>query len=237
MGELYAIRKRRSRCSTTCSSTRRRGSAEELGMAFAEAERIAFINGTGTGSNQPLGIPSGPASGRNDGRNAARSACCSTSRPPTRPALRQRRPPLRRSTSCSRRFSRCAQAIGADAIFGRCTRRHLSLLAQTKDTIGRPIMVPSRRSLGQPPTFFGYPAMEMEHMPLMGAGSLPDHVRATSRRGFLIVDRIGIRVLQDPFSNKPYHWVLHDQAARAAQVVNTRMRQAHEVLGFVARGG
>jgi HK97 family phage major capsid protein len=78
----------------------------------------------------------------------------------------------------------------------------LSTLAQVKDTIGRPIMVPSQ-VVGQPPTIIGYPAIECERMPLMGANAFPNAF-GNFMRGYIIVDRIGIRVRRDPFSNKPY---------------------------------
>jgi hypothetical protein len=37
-----------------------------------------------------------------------------------------------------------------------------------------------------------------------GGGGEGRNFLSTSSRGYLIVDRIGVRVLQDPFSNKPY---------------------------------
>jgi HK97 family phage major capsid protein len=49
----------------------------------------------------------------------------------------------------------------------------------------------------------GYPVTEAEDMPDIAEDS---HSIAFGdfRRGYLIVDRIGVRVLRDPYSAKPY---------------------------------
>lgn len=50
---------------------------------------------------------------------------------------------------------------------------------------------------------YGRPVVEAEDMPNIGAGSL-SIAFGDFRRGYLIVDRAGIRTLRDPFTNKPY---------------------------------
>jgi len=50
---------------------------------------------------------------------------------------------------------------------------------------------------------YGRPVVEAEDMPNLGAGSL-SIAFGDFRRGYLIVDRMGIRTLRDPFTNKPY---------------------------------
>jgi HK97 family phage major capsid protein len=49
----------------------------------------------------------------------------------------------------------------------------------------------------------GHPVAESEDMP-----NIADNATAIAfgdfRRGYLIVDRVGIRVLRDPYSSKPY---------------------------------
>lgn len=52
-------------------------------------------------------------------------------------------------------------------------------------------------------TVFGRPVVEAEDMPNLGASSL-SIAYGDFRRAYLIVDRIGIRVLRDPFTAKPY---------------------------------
>ena len=49
----------------------------------------------------------------------------------------------------------------------------------------------------------GYPVTEMPGMPDVAANAMPIAF-GDFRRGYLIIDRTGIRVLRDPFTNKPY---------------------------------
>lgn len=56
---------------------------------------------------------------------------------------------------------------------------------------------------GQPTTLLGYPVVEMEDMPDVAADALPVAF-GNFKRGYKITDRIGIRVLRDPYTNKPY---------------------------------
>lgn len=64
--------------------------------------------------------------------------------------------------------------------------------------------------LFQPPTApgemgraFGYPIATDDFMPTVAAGTFPIAF-GDFRRAYLIVDRVGVRVLRDPFSSKPY---------------------------------
>jgi len=54
-----------------------------------------------------------------------------------------------------------------------------------------------------PPSLLGYPVVECEDMPNVGANSL-SIAFGNFRRGYTIVDRIGVRFLLDPFTNKPF---------------------------------
>ncbi|MFP7572291.1 phage major capsid protein [Marivita sp. S2033] len=56
---------------------------------------------------------------------------------------------------------------------------------------------------GQPATLLGYPITDDDNMPDIGAGAFPVAF-GDFRRGYLIVDRFGVRVLRDPYTNKPY---------------------------------
>lgn len=66
------------------------------------------------------------------------------------------------------------------------------------DYIWQPAASPSAR-----PTLMGFPVVEVEQMPDIAAGA---HAIAFGdfRRGYLVVDRTGVRVLRDPFTAKPY---------------------------------
>jgi HK97 family phage major capsid protein len=56
---------------------------------------------------------------------------------------------------------------------------------------------------GQPTSLLGYRVVEMEDLPDVAADALPIAF-GNFQRGYKITDRIGIRVLRDPFTNKPY---------------------------------
>jgi len=56
----------------------------------------------------------------------------------------------------------------------------------------------------QPPTILGYPIVEAEDMDDLGTGTNLPIAFGNFRDAYTIVDRVGIRVLRDPYSNKPY---------------------------------
>jgi HK97 family phage major capsid protein len=58
-------------------------------------------------------------------------------------------------------------------------------------------------SLGQTATFMNFPIVESEDMPNIAANSL-SVAFGDFRRAYLVVDRVGIRILRDPYSAKPY---------------------------------
>jgi HK97 family phage major capsid protein len=58
-------------------------------------------------------------------------------------------------------------------------------------------------SAGQPATLLGYPVREAEDMPDIASNSY-SIAFGDFARGYLIVDRVGVRVLRDPYSAKPY---------------------------------
>lgn len=71
-----------------------------------------------------------------------------------------------------------------------------------KDGQGNYIWQPSFVA-GQPATLAGYPVTEMAGMPDVAAAAKA-MLFGDFKRGYLIVDRTGVRVLRDPFTNKPY---------------------------------
>lgn len=56
---------------------------------------------------------------------------------------------------------------------------------------------------GQPSTLAGYPVVEVPGMPNMTTG-LVSMLFGDMEKTYLVIDRIGIRILRDPFTNKPY---------------------------------
>jgi HK97 family phage major capsid protein len=57
---------------------------------------------------------------------------------------------------------------------------------------------------GQPATILGYPVTDDDNMPDAATGGNFPIAFGDFQRGYLIVDRMGVRVLRDPYSNKPY---------------------------------
>lgn len=56
---------------------------------------------------------------------------------------------------------------------------------------------------GQPATLMNFPVAEAEEMPDIAADTMAIAC-GDFRRGYLVVDRVGVRVLRDPYSAKPY---------------------------------
>jgi len=56
---------------------------------------------------------------------------------------------------------------------------------------------------GQPATLAGYPVEENEDMEALGTSNVPVAL-GDWKRGYTIVDKMGTRVLRDPYTNKPY---------------------------------
>ncbi|MBS0472348.1 MAG: phage major capsid protein [Proteobacteria bacterium] len=81
-------------------------------------------------------------------------------------------------------------------------RKTESVIRKFKDTTGNYIWSPGVAA-GQPPTLLGYPVAEAEDMPDIDSDSY-SIAFGDFARGYLIVDRIGIRTLRDPYSAKPY---------------------------------
>ena len=81
-------------------------------------------------------------------------------------------------------------------------RRTVSAVRKFKDADGAYIWSPATRP-GETASLLGYPVTEIETMPDIAANS---HSIAFGdfQRGYLIVDRAGVRVLRDPYSAKPY---------------------------------
>lgn len=78
----------------------------------------------------------------------------------------------------------------------------LATVRKWKDQEGNYIWQPAMQA-GQPSLLNGYAVVENEDMPAIGSGTVPIAF-GNWKRAYTIVDRIGIRTLRDPFTNKPY---------------------------------
>ena len=81
-------------------------------------------------------------------------------------------------------------------------RTTLGAIRKLKDGQGNYLWQPSYQA-GQPATLSGHQIRELPGLPDIAANSTPV-LFGDFKRGYLIVDRIGIRVLRDPFTNKPF---------------------------------
>ncbi|PZX19812.1 HK97 family phage major capsid protein [Palleronia aestuarii] len=89
----------------------------------------------------------------------------------------------------------------ADARFVM-NRASIFRIRKMKDGQGNFLWQPSFQ-IGQPQTVLGYPITEMAAMPGMVAGAFPIAF-GNFQRGYIVIDRTGVRVMRDPYTNKPY---------------------------------
>ena len=165
--------------------------AEEVQIVFAEQEGAAFVNGDGT--NKPTGflaattVADGSWVWGKLGYIASGAAGAFASSNPSDALLDLAYAPK--------------QGYRAN---GRwvMNRKTESAVRKFKDSTGNYIWQPGA-SAGQPATLFGYPVTEVEDMPDIAANSY-SIAFGDFARGYLVVDRVGIRVLRDPYSAKPY---------------------------------
>ncbi|MCW5682976.1 MAG: phage major capsid protein [Pseudolabrys sp.] len=81
-------------------------------------------------------------------------------------------------------------------------RKTQSAIRKFKDTAGGYLWQPPAQASGRA-TLMTFPVYEAEDMPDIASGSL-SIAFGDFRRGYLVVDRQGVRVLRDPYSAKPY---------------------------------
>jgi HK97 family phage major capsid protein len=84
-------------------------------------------------------------------------------------------------------------------VFNRATQ---AVIRKMKDGDGNYLWQPAAKA-GDASTLMGFPVAESEDMPNIAADSY-SVAFGDFRRGYLIVDRAGIRILRDPYSSKPY---------------------------------
>lgn len=165
--------------------------ADEVQGEFAAQETDAFVNGDGV--NRPRGFLSytktaeAVRSGNEIGFIATGAAAGFAATNPADTLLDLIYAPK--------------QAFRANGRFVM-NRKTLSAVRKFKDADGNYLWQPALAA-GAPSTLFGYPVTEAEDMPDIGAGAFPIAF-GDFNRGYLIVDRQGVRILRDPYSAKPY---------------------------------
>ncbi|MBN9450615.1 MAG: phage major capsid protein [Bosea sp.] len=81
-------------------------------------------------------------------------------------------------------------------------RKTQGTVRKFKDSTGNYLWQPPA-SAGAPATLLGFPLVEAEDMPNI-ANNAVSIAFGDFRRGYLVVDRAGVRILRDPYSAKPY---------------------------------
>lgn len=165
--------------------------AEEVRVAFAQQEGTAFV--TGNGTNKPKGflayttVANASWSWGNLGHILTGADGAFPASDPADKLI-----DLIYALKAGYRAN-------AHFVMNRATQ---SVIRKMKDGDDNYLWQPSGAP-GEASTLMGYPVAESEDMPTMAADSL-SLAFGDFRRGYLIVDRVGIRVLRDPYSAKPY---------------------------------
>jgi HK97 family phage major capsid protein len=166
--------------------------ADEVNVTFAEQESDAFINGNGV--NKPHGILQAPTVANASwtwgklGFVVSGASGAFVAAPNGGDCLIDLVYSLKAGFRSGARFM--------------MNRTTMSEVRKLKDTDGAYLWQPGITA-GQPSTILGFPTIEAEEMP----DTDPDAFAIAFgdfRRGYLIVDRIGVRVLRDAFTQKPY---------------------------------
>ena len=165
--------------------------AEEVRAAFAEQEGTAFVSGDGV--NKPKGFLTYPTVANASwswGNIGTIATGASAAFPGSDPG----------DLLIDVVYAvKSGYRANAHFVMNRATQ---SQVRKMKDGDGTYLWQPASDP-GQAPTLLGFPVAEAEDMPDIGADSL-SIAFGDFRRGYLIVDRVGIRVLRDPYSAKPY---------------------------------
>jgi HK97 family phage major capsid protein len=165
--------------------------ADEVRIAFAEQENAAFVSGDG--SNKPKGFLSyttiAEASWAWD-KIGYLATGVSGDFPASDPA--DKLIDLVYTLKSGYRAN-------AHWVLNRSTQAEIRKI---KDGDGNYIWRPGDQA-GEKPSLMGFPIAETEDMPDIAANSFA-LAFGDFGRGYLVVDRVGIRILRDPFSAKPY---------------------------------
>jgi HK97 family phage major capsid protein len=165
--------------------------AEEVETAFAEQEGAAFVTGDGAGKPKGfLAVDTVADASWQWGKLGTLATGANGAFPATDPA----------DVLISLIYAlKSGYRQNAAFVMNRKTQ---SAVRKLKDGNGQYLWAPPA-SAGQPSTLLGFPVVEAEDMPDIALDA-PAIAFGDFRRGYLVVDRTGVRVLRDPYSAKPY---------------------------------
>lgn len=164
--------------------------ADEVETVFASQESAAFVHGDGV--TQPQGFLKSPQSGESQWRWGTLET---------------------RSTGTEGGLGDHASDGLVDLIYAlkagyrqnahwMMNRRTQAEIRKLKDAQGHYLWAPPTTP-GSTASLMNFPLVESEDMPDMTPNATPIAF-GDFRRGYLIVDRMGLRILRDPYSAKPY---------------------------------
>lgn len=167
--------------------------SQDISESFAVLEGKAFLSGTGT--NQPVGLLTAKTSAEADSARAFGTVQhiatgVADNFPAKDPA----------DILIDLIYSmKAGYRTGAQFMVNSMT---LATMRKWKDGQGNYIWQPAIQN-GQPGSIFGYGYVTNEDMPSAGAGAIPV-VFGNFQQAYIIFDRVGIRSLRDPYTNKPF---------------------------------
>lgn len=196
--------------------------ADEVALEFAQAEGIAFINGDGV--KRPRGILT--------------ETIVADSTSLTFPQVGYKATGANGAFITKATGNQPADVL-LDVVYALkaayrangvwlMNRRTAAVVRKLKDAYDNYIWQPGAQA-GQPGTLFAYPVADMEDMPDIANNSY-SIAFGDWKRAYTIVDRIGTRVLRDPFTNTPF--VIFKTTKRVGGKV--QMPEAYKVLKFSA---
>lgn len=189
MGEIYANPSATQQILDDSEIDLEQWLAGEVNTEFAKQEGLAFVSGDG--SKKPAGVLTYVTGGANAAAhplgdiklvNSAAAAAI------TADGIMDLIYALPSAFTGNARFTMNRTTQGA--------------VRKLKDGQGNYLWQPSYVA-GQPATLGGYPITEMPDMPNVAANAVPI-LFGDFKQGYQIIDRMGIRILRDPFTNKPY---------------------------------
>ena len=191
VGELYAFPQYTQNFLADTWYNVEQGFARDLAISFADKEEAAFVSGDG--SNKPNGILS-----------ALREAKDDTQR--TWNKLQQINTESATGITLNSLYAikdSLNYAYRANAKWYMSTSTYTALQQTLIDNEHRGIFGRGDVSQNMPETLLGYPIEIDDYMPAVAANACPI-IFGDMRQGYAILERPGIGVLRDMYSNKPY---------------------------------
>ena len=198
--------------------------ADEVQLEFAYQEGVAFISGTG--NKKPTGILSQTIAA--DSANIAYGSVGYYATGTSGAFTTTSTSPITQGADCLHNVVYGLKAGYRANGQWLANRRTMAVVRQLKDGYANYLWQPGAVA-GQPSTLMGYEVVDMEDMPDIAANSY-SLAFGDWRRAYTIVDRIGTRVLRDPYTSKPN--VLFYTTKRVGGAVT--MHEAYKLLKFAA---